>query len=103
VPGVGETLRINGRARVVRDREVLGGLPVSGKVMPLGVGVRAEEAYLHCAKALRRPSLWSPDGWPDPSGLPSAARILRDHIDLPEITEDGVRRFLDDDYAHHLY
>jgi PPOX class probable FMN-dependent enzyme len=103
VPGVGETLRVNGRACLVRDRAVLAEHPLGGKLMPVGIGVVVEEAYLHCAKALRRSSLWDPAAWPDTSGLAGAAQILRDHIDLPEITTDGVRRFLDDDYAHHLY
>src|SRR5262245_12476144 len=51
VPGVGETLRINGRACVLRDEEILASLAISGKPPLLGIGVEIEECYFQCAKA----------------------------------------------------
>jgi len=58
VPGVGETLRINGRACVMRDDEVLASLARSGKQPVVGIGVEVEECYFQCAKALLRSKLW---------------------------------------------
>jgi PPOX class probable FMN-dependent enzyme len=58
VPGVGETLRINGRACVLRDEEILASLAIHGKPPLLGIGVEVEECYFQCAKALIRSKLW---------------------------------------------
>jgi PPOX class probable FMN-dependent enzyme len=103
VPGIGETLRVNGRAALVSDAGLLAAHPLGGATPKVAIGVRVEEAYLHCAKALRRSSLWDPAGWPALDDWAGAARVLRDHIALPAATEQAVRRFLDDDYANHLY
>jgi len=54
VPGREETLRVNGRACIVKDEAVLAPLAVKGKQPPLGIGVEVEECYLHCAKAFKR-------------------------------------------------
>ena len=76
VPGREETLRVNGRAVIVRDEDLLAPLAVKGKRPPLGIGVEVEECYLHCAKAFKRSALWEPECWPDASALPSMACAL---------------------------
>lgn len=58
LPGVGETLRVNGRACVMRDEVVLATLAVNGKKPVLGIGIEVEECYFQCAKALIRSKLW---------------------------------------------
>jgi len=86
LPGLGETLRIRGRAYVTRDPEVLAATAVPGRSPDVAVGMEVERAFLHCAKALIRSRLWDPASWPDE--LPSAARIFRDHAARPAEVEE---------------
>jgi PPOX class probable FMN-dependent enzyme len=79
IPGLEEVLRLNGRAWVVQDKAILATAPVMGKVPVLGIGIQAEEIYMHCAKALKRSAAWRQAEWPDRSSLASAAQIYRDH------------------------
>ncbi len=58
IPGLGETLRINGTACLVQEEELLNKMAVNGKTPLLGIGVEVEECYIHCAKAFRRSGLW---------------------------------------------
>jgi len=76
VPGREETLRVNGRACIVKDADMLAPLAVNGKVPALGIGVEIEECYLHCAKAFKRSGLWQTESWADSCALPSMARVL---------------------------
>ena len=80
VPGRGDTLRVNGRASIVRDGEVLTRLAAHGKTPKVAIGVEVEEAYLHCPKAFLRSSLWDPSTWADPQKLPSFAQMLWDQV-----------------------
>ncbi len=80
VPGRGDTLRVNGRASVIRDGEILARLSVHGKLPKVAIGVDVEEAYLHCPKAFLRSSLWDPSTWTDPQKLPSFAQMLWDQV-----------------------
>jgi PPOX class probable FMN-dependent enzyme len=84
VPGVNDTFRVNGRARVVDDPELLAESAVEGKVPRLGIVVEVEEAYTQCPKALLRSELWSPERHVDRSELPSSGEILRSVAD-PEL------------------
>jgi PPOX class probable FMN-dependent enzyme len=78
VPGRDSTLRVNGRAAIVRDSEILDRLAVEGKRPHFGIGVTVEEVFLHCVKAFRRSKLWRSETWPDPSALASMACMLLD-------------------------
>ena len=86
VPGKGETLRVNGRASIVRDRELLGSLAHEGKEPVLAIVVEVEEAFAHCSKAFIRSHLWQPETWPDQAGLPSIARMMMDHAKPEGVT-----------------
>jgi PPOX class probable FMN-dependent enzyme len=101
IPGMEETLRVNGRACLTRDPAVLELLGREDKAPKVAVGVQVEEAFLHCAKAFKRSALWRPDEWPDRAGLASAAQIWRDHMALDMSTQD-VQDFVDDDYTNNL-
>jgi PPOX class probable FMN-dependent enzyme len=102
IPGVEETLRVNGRACLTRDPAVLELFTEeSAKPPKLAIGLEVEEAFLHCAKAFKRSALWRPDEWPETDGLARAAQIWRDHMALDMTTED-VQEFVDDDYANNL-
>jgi uncharacterized protein len=77
IPGVGDTFRVNGRATIVDDPELLAPSAVEGKVPRLGILVEVEEAYTQCSKALIRSDLWNPERHIDRSDLPSSGEILR--------------------------
>jgi hypothetical protein len=83
VPGMNETLRINGRATLVADAPYFDDLIVKGKRPRLAVVIEVEELYLHCAKAFLRASLWQPETWPDRSTLPTLGTIYKDQLSLP--------------------
>jgi len=65
VPGVMETLRINGRAEITRDPVLLEQLSARHKPAVLATRVRVEESFFHCGKAFVRSSLWKPSSWPE--------------------------------------
>jgi len=84
IPGVNDTFRVNGRARIVDDPELLAASKVEGKVPQLGILVEVEEAYTQCPKAFLRSELWNPERHIDRSELPSQGEILRAIAD-PEL------------------
>ena len=84
VPGREDTLRVNGRAWIVRDPDVLTRLHAMGKAPQAAIGVEVEECFMHCAKAFRRSGLWDTSRWPEVSALPSPQRILFDHAALTD-------------------
>jgi hypothetical protein len=77
IPGVGDTFRVNGRAIITDDRELLEPCAVDGKVPALGLVISVEEAYTQCPKALIRSELWNPSRHIQRSQLPSSGAILR--------------------------
>src|SRR6187551_98920 len=77
VPGVGDTLRVNGRATLVTDYELLAPSAVDGKVPTLGILVDADEVFTHCSKAFLRSQLWDPGRYVERSELPSSGEIHR--------------------------
>ncbi len=101
VPGVEETLRVNGRLSFSRQPE-LELLALRGKQPALAVVVELQTAYLHCAKALKRSQLWQPDAWPPLDGLPSAAQMWRDHV-ADDRTVAEVEAHLEESYTERLW
>jgi PPOX class probable FMN-dependent enzyme len=77
VPGVGETLRINGSARIVTDPELLEPLTVEGKAPRLAVLVEIEQVFTHCPKAFIRSELWNPERFRSAADLPTPGEIHR--------------------------
>ena len=92
IPGINDTFRVNGRARIVDEPELLAASEVEGKVPQLGILVEIEEAYTQCPKALLRSELWNPERHIERSELPRSGEILRAVAD-PELDveeyEDG--------------
>jgi hypothetical protein len=76
IPGV-DTYRVNGRAAVVDDPELLAPSTVDGRAPKLGLVVAIDEAFTHCQKAFIRSDLWNPDRHVDRSELPTSGAILR--------------------------
>jgi uncharacterized protein len=97
VPGVDETLRVNGTARLLAGQEALAGLEVNGKSPRTGLVVYVEEAFFHCGKALKRAHLWDPAARVERSSFPTLGRIIADQIggltaaDAEERIEQGYR------------
>jgi PPOX class probable FMN-dependent enzyme len=77
VPGVTETFRVNGRASLTTDPDLLAPCAVEGKVPMLGILVEVDEAYTQCSKALLRSNLWDPDRFVDASDMPTNGQIHR--------------------------
>jgi uncharacterized protein len=98
IPGVGETFRVNGRATVVDDAELLQESAVGGRVPKLGILVSIEEAYTQCPKALIRSELWNPERHVDSSELPTSGEILKAVAD-PELDADEYNRERAERYA----
>jgi hypothetical protein len=78
VPGNDFTLRVNGRACITRDPEMLRTLAAQGKTPRLAIGVEVEEVFLHCARSFRRGRLWDQASWPGAEALPSMPCMLYD-------------------------
>jgi hypothetical protein len=77
IPGVEDTFRVQGRAVITDDPELLAGCEVADKLPRLGLLITVEEAYTQCAKASIRSSLWDPSGFVDRGTLPSGGEVLR--------------------------
>ena len=101
VPGINETLRVNGRACITTDPALLEPLAVDGKVPRSAILVTAEEIYFHCGKALIRSDLWNPDKQVRRSDFPSLGRILADQIGGISVEES--ERYTAESYKTRLY
>ncbi|MBP3951560.1 pyridoxamine 5'-phosphate oxidase family protein [Bacillus suaedae] len=103
IPGLGETLRVNGKATLVTDDLLLERMKVNGKKPLLAIGVEVEECFIHCAKAFKRSHLWEPDSWMDRELLPSAAQIVFAHAKLPNTSVESIQARLEESYSKRLY
>jgi hypothetical protein len=101
LPGRGDTLRINGRARLVRDSELLDRMVEKGHRPLLAMVVAVEQVFFHCAKAFLRSGLWEPESW-QPDVVPSRARIAHQQERAGEDLAD-VERYYSETYAAGLY
>jgi uncharacterized protein len=88
VPGKLETLRVNGKARIVRDLGLRERMSFSGKVPELALVVTVQQAFIHCGKCMLRSHLWHQEQWPDIEGLPTQAQCLVDHGKLEESLQE---------------
>jgi PPOX class probable FMN-dependent enzyme len=77
IPGVTDTFRVNGRAEIVTDAELLEQCAVEGKVPKLALRIEIDQAYTHCSKAFLRSNLWDPERYVDREELPSPGELMR--------------------------
>lgn len=98
IPGHEDTLRVNGRAWITVDPELLDQLRAEDKVPSLAIVVEVEEAFLHCQKAFRRSRLWKPGSWPDRSGVSSMGTVWKDHQGLTDVTAEAIDLDLEEAY-----
>ncbi|MFI5959903.1 MSMEG_1061 family FMN-dependent PPOX-type flavoprotein [Cryptosporangium sp. NPDC051539] len=100
VPGARETVRVNGRATIVREAPWLAELPETGAVLAddrgkspmLGTVVEVEELFLHCGQAPVRGGLWRPGSWPEPEALPSVKELFSSQSAYWDDPLPGVER-----------
>jgi PPOX class probable FMN-dependent enzyme len=102
IPGVDETLRVNGTARITTDAGMLARWNTNGKQPKSVLVVTVNEAFLHCGKAFIRSRLWGGDFRVDRSQLPSYACMLKDQIDIADSAEE-IDRSVMDGYRNKLY
>ena len=106
VPGYEETLRVNGTARLTRDPKLLASLVVKGREPSLAIVVSVDEAFLHCAKALRRSRLWDPEARRDRREMPSLSKMILDQtVGAPEDPAEMARidEQLEREYRDSMY
>jgi uncharacterized protein len=101
VPGRGDTLRINGRARLVREAPFFDDLVVKGHRPKLALLVAIDEVFYHCSKAFLRSALWSTESW-DPDGVPSRPMIAK-ALERPEDSMAELENYYGATYATKLY
>lgn len=105
IPGFDDTLRVNGRASLVTDPDLLAGMRVNDRIPTVAIIVKVAEVFMHCAKAFRRSHLWDPEHFQDRSEMPSLIKIILDETSVAP-GEEAMRKIDDDleaDYKRTLY
>jgi uncharacterized protein len=103
IPGRQDTLRINGRATLVRDAPFFDDLAVKGKRPLLAMVVQIEQVFSHCAKAFMRSKLWEPGTWPSPDAMPSVAELCKVILNPAETLEELETYYAPENYQKKLY
>jgi PPOX class probable FMN-dependent enzyme len=103
IPGREDTLRINGRARLVRDAPFFDELAVRGKRPILAMIVDIDQVFSHCQKAFMRSQLWKPTTWPGGDVLPSVAQLCKIVQDPEETLEELEAHYAPEHYQSLLY
>ncbi|MCS5718304.1 pyridoxamine 5'-phosphate oxidase family protein [Herbiconiux sp. CPCC 205763] len=101
IPGRGDTLRINGRARIAVDEPFFDDLVVKGHRPRLALVVDIEEVYYHCSKAFLRSAAWAPESW-DASVAPSRAKIAKT-LERPDDSLEVLEEYYGPRYADSIY
>ena len=101
VPGRGDTLRINGRARLVRDAPFFDQMTVKGHRPLLALIVEIDQVFYHCSKAFLRSNLWQPATW-SPDSVPSRAQVAQ-RLEQPDKALADLQRYYGPAYATSLY
>ena len=102
VPGYRETLRIRGRALLVRDLDLRQSMEMKGVVPDLALVVNIDEVFFHCAKCVIRSGLWDFQEWANVAGMGTLADALIDQVGLKEDVH-VVHAQLEDSYDKNLY
>jgi PPOX class probable FMN-dependent enzyme len=103
VPGISETLRVNGSARLTREPELLETCAVDGKQPWFVADVEVRQAFSHCGKAFLRSELWKAESWPDADEVVSPSRSIAQAAARTRRRESEVRREAEEQYRPELY
>jgi hypothetical protein len=98
-----ETLRINGKAFVIKDQEILSRMKARDKQPILGIGVEVEECFIHCAKAFKRSGVWDVNSWLQANSLPFIPAIISAHVNSKEYSVEMIEKGLQESYEKRLY
>jgi len=102
IPGRGDTLRINGRARIVREAPFFDDLVVKGHRLALAIVVDIDEVFHHCSKAFLRSRLWEPESWA-PDAVPRRA-VIAQALERPETPLEELDAYYEvSNYSKGLY
>ena len=101
VPGINETLRVNGDASIVTSQDLLAPLRAQNKVPAAGLRIAVREAFFHCGKALMRSHLWDPASRVERSGFPTLGKIMADQTRAMD--EPQAELLVQDGYRNNLY
>jgi PPOX class probable FMN-dependent enzyme len=105
VPGMNETLRVNGFGTIILDEEILGNLSAQGKPPKSALKIEVKEAYLQCAKALIRSKLWKENYKIQRDNFPTLGEIITDQIGLGDdsVAVAAANRSIQKGYEKKLY
>jgi len=103
IPGIDETLRVNGTARLSRDPQLLVAAAVQGREPRLVILVTVREAFLHCGKALKRARLWLDDYRLERKSLPSLGRMIVEQTKPANVTVEQAEAYIENNYRTELY
>jgi uncharacterized protein len=103
IPTVEDILRINGSARIIREPEILKQMPVQDKVPLLAIEVTVQEAFMHCARSLKRSHLWDHAQWPSKRPVGTLSEMLCDQVKSPDVTVEKLDKLLHEGYTKRLY
>jgi hypothetical protein len=103
IPGLEETLRINGKAHIISDTTLLKPSIVHGKIPKSGLKIAINECYIHCGKALRRSKIWNNETHIKKGTYPSIGKILVDQQAAPGMSVEELDKFAEKEYKKTLY
>jgi len=102
IPGVTHTLRVSGKAIIVRDDFLRDMMKMNGKAPDHVLVVGVERVFSHCPKCMIRSGLWRPDTWGDPTAVPSFAEMLVAHA-KPQKSVDQMQTIIERGNKERLY
>ena len=102
IPGRGDTLRVNGRARLLSDAPFFDDMLVKGHRPVLALVVEIDELFHHCQKAFLRSRLWDPESW-DPDGAVPRRAVIAQRLERPETSLAELDEYYGEEYAKQLY
>jgi PPOX class probable FMN-dependent enzyme len=103
IPGVFDTLRVNGSGFATRDPELLARCAIKDRVPPVGLLIEIQEAYGHCSKAIRRSGLWDPETQIDRKTAPSLGDMMSAHLEYSQEFLDDMEGRIDRDIRTNMY
>lgn len=105
VPGMDETMRINGTASLTTDPALLATMEANGHTPELALLVHVQEAFIHCGKAPKRGRLWDPEAHIDRTAYPKMGEVMFDHGQYQkyDLTREAMAKIAQDDYEQNVY
>lgn len=103
IPGVFDTLRVNGKGLATRDPELLERCAINGRVPPVGLVIEITEAYGHCSKSIRRSGIWNPETQVDRKVAPSLKELMSAHQNYDQEVLDDMEGRIERDIKKNMY